>query len=148
MYLPHFNHIHQVFFAAAHQPGEYFRNLQKSQSFNAGTSSLNGKVLQFACTEAQNLSKHTLSMKTRFPMIILHPRVTMATALAQSSLLPSESNPAQIRYKHQTEELNPPWISSQKQKASCSFISRSHSYDVGVRFHHVQTTTAWTLTAE
>lgn len=39
-------------------------------------------------------------------MITPGPEVTMATALAQSPSLPSESNPVQIRYDHHTEELN------------------------------------------
>lgn len=39
-------------------------------------------------------------------MITPGPEVTMATALAQSPSLPSESNPVQIRYEHHTEELN------------------------------------------
>lgn len=70
-------------------------------------------------------------------MIILHPRVTMATALAQSSLLNSESNPAQIRYKHQTEELEPSWIRLQKRK-----LMNSQLYHIRcLRLHQLQITT-------
>lgn len=41
------------------------------------------------------------------PMIIPGAEVTIATALAQSRSLPSQSNPVQIRYDHHREELNP-----------------------------------------